>query len=242
VASQPHGAATGGIGDSFVDLLPRILWCWVSFARAFLLGRQVHFLFSAQSPPLPLPPCNTHHVLCKPPPPAPPVAASSILPALNHPLSFPVLCSRCVRSRLLRTVTLRADRWRIRSKLVPSWNSLRLSATKPYVLKDCLMLVEAVSSVYFIWAKPGRVIKAEKRPAVNGFAFEPPLPKALRWKHPLPVVFSLSTFGDCMNPVFVSRIFIQKRDEHVRVNNWVLLQRPWEANCRRMPLLNVDYS
>ena len=40
VASQLHGAATGGIGDSFV-LLPRILWCWVSFARAFLLGRLV---------------------------------------------------------------------------------------------------------------------------------------------------------------------------------------------------------
>ena len=36
--SQLHGAATGGIGDSFVDLLPRILWCWVSFARAFLLA------------------------------------------------------------------------------------------------------------------------------------------------------------------------------------------------------------
>ena len=32
--------ATGGIGDSFI-LLPRILWCWVSFARAFLLGRLV---------------------------------------------------------------------------------------------------------------------------------------------------------------------------------------------------------
>jgi hypothetical protein len=29
-----------GIGDSFVLLpIPRILWCWVSFARAFLLGR-----------------------------------------------------------------------------------------------------------------------------------------------------------------------------------------------------------
>ena len=41
VASQLHGAATGGIGDSFV-LLPRILWCWVSFARTFLLGRLVY--------------------------------------------------------------------------------------------------------------------------------------------------------------------------------------------------------
>ena len=38
VAPQLQGAATGGIGDSFV-LLPRILWCWVSFARAFLHGR-----------------------------------------------------------------------------------------------------------------------------------------------------------------------------------------------------------
>jgi hypothetical protein len=28
---------TGGIGDSFI-LLPKILWCWESFARAFLLG------------------------------------------------------------------------------------------------------------------------------------------------------------------------------------------------------------
>ena len=34
VASQLHGAATGGIGDSFV-LLPRVLWCGVPFARAF---------------------------------------------------------------------------------------------------------------------------------------------------------------------------------------------------------------
>ena len=39
--SQLHGAATGGIGDSFVLLPSRILWCWVSFARAFLLGRLV---------------------------------------------------------------------------------------------------------------------------------------------------------------------------------------------------------
>ena len=40
VASQLHGAATGGIGDFFV-LLARIVLCWVSlsFARAFLLGR-----------------------------------------------------------------------------------------------------------------------------------------------------------------------------------------------------------
>ena len=30
--------ATGGVGDSFV-LLPRILGCWGSFARAFLPGR-----------------------------------------------------------------------------------------------------------------------------------------------------------------------------------------------------------
>ena len=42
VAPQLQGAATGGIGDSFV-LLPRILWCWVSFARAFLLGRLVNY-------------------------------------------------------------------------------------------------------------------------------------------------------------------------------------------------------
>ena len=32
--------ATGGVGDSFV-LLPRILGCWGSFARAFLPGRLV---------------------------------------------------------------------------------------------------------------------------------------------------------------------------------------------------------
>ena len=38
--TKVQGAATGGIGDSFV-LFPRILWCWVSFARAFLLGRLV---------------------------------------------------------------------------------------------------------------------------------------------------------------------------------------------------------
>jgi hypothetical protein len=57
VGPRLHGLATGGFGDSFV-LLPRILWCgWVSFARAFLLGRlsQVKFLLSTQiqnSPPL----------------------------------------------------------------------------------------------------------------------------------------------------------------------------------------------
>ena len=40
VAPQLQGAATEGIGDSFVPL-PRILWCWVSFAHAFLLGRLI---------------------------------------------------------------------------------------------------------------------------------------------------------------------------------------------------------
>ena len=42
VAPQLQGAATEGIGDSFVPL-SRVLWCWcwVSFARAFLLGRLV---------------------------------------------------------------------------------------------------------------------------------------------------------------------------------------------------------
>ena len=39
--------ATGGVWDSFV-LLPRILGCWGSFARAFLPGRLV-FLFIALS-------------------------------------------------------------------------------------------------------------------------------------------------------------------------------------------------
>ena len=34
--------ATGGVWDSFV-LLPRILGCWGSFARAFLPGRLVFF-------------------------------------------------------------------------------------------------------------------------------------------------------------------------------------------------------
>ena len=33
--------ATGGVWDSFV-LLPRILGCWGSFARAFLPGRLVY--------------------------------------------------------------------------------------------------------------------------------------------------------------------------------------------------------
>ena len=39
VAPQLQGAATEGIGDSFVPL-SRVLWCWcwVSFARAFLLA------------------------------------------------------------------------------------------------------------------------------------------------------------------------------------------------------------
>ena len=32
--TKVQGAATGGIGDSFV-LFPRILWCGVPFARAF---------------------------------------------------------------------------------------------------------------------------------------------------------------------------------------------------------------
>ena len=35
--------ATGRAGDSFV-LLPRILGCWGSFTRAFLLGRLVNFI------------------------------------------------------------------------------------------------------------------------------------------------------------------------------------------------------
>ena len=34
--------ATGGVWDPFV-LLPKILGCWVFFARAFLLGRLVVF-------------------------------------------------------------------------------------------------------------------------------------------------------------------------------------------------------
>ena len=34
MAPQLQGAATEGFGGSFVPL-PRILWCWVSFARAF---------------------------------------------------------------------------------------------------------------------------------------------------------------------------------------------------------------
>ena len=36
--------ATGGVWDSFV-LLPRILGCWGSFARAFLPGRLVHVYY-----------------------------------------------------------------------------------------------------------------------------------------------------------------------------------------------------
>ena len=42
VGPRLHGVATGGIGDSFV-LLPRILWYWVSFARAFLRGRLIFY-------------------------------------------------------------------------------------------------------------------------------------------------------------------------------------------------------
>jgi|MDSY01.2.fsa_nt_gb hypothetical protein len=45
VAPQLQGAKARLLGElgillSFV-LLPRILWCWLSFARAFLLGRLV---------------------------------------------------------------------------------------------------------------------------------------------------------------------------------------------------------
>jgi hypothetical protein len=39
---RPQDVATGRIGDSFI-LLPRILCCWGSFARAFLL-RRLRFL------------------------------------------------------------------------------------------------------------------------------------------------------------------------------------------------------
>jgi hypothetical protein len=35
------------VGDSFV-LLPRILGCWGSFARAFLPGRLVHVYYNPQ--------------------------------------------------------------------------------------------------------------------------------------------------------------------------------------------------
>ena len=45
VVSQLHGAATGGIGDSFV-LLPRVLWCGVPLLGAvgnfsYLFGEQL---------------------------------------------------------------------------------------------------------------------------------------------------------------------------------------------------------
>ena len=40
-ARNPTQNLTGGVGDSFV-LLPRILGCWGSFARAFLPGRLVN--------------------------------------------------------------------------------------------------------------------------------------------------------------------------------------------------------
>ena len=43
VGPRLHDVATGGVGDSFV-LLPRILGCWGSFARAFLPGRLDFFL------------------------------------------------------------------------------------------------------------------------------------------------------------------------------------------------------
>ena len=39
-----QGAATGGIGDSFV-LLPRVLWCWVSFARVCVLATTPPFCY-----------------------------------------------------------------------------------------------------------------------------------------------------------------------------------------------------
>ena len=42
VLVAPRRGYWGNWGDSFV-LLPRILWCWVSFAQAFLLGRLVYF-------------------------------------------------------------------------------------------------------------------------------------------------------------------------------------------------------
>jgi hypothetical protein len=42
--APPPGVATGGVWDSFV-LLPRILGCWGSFARAFLPGRLDLFLW-----------------------------------------------------------------------------------------------------------------------------------------------------------------------------------------------------
>ena len=35
------GGIAWGIGDSFAFCSPGYLWCWVSFARAFLLGRLV---------------------------------------------------------------------------------------------------------------------------------------------------------------------------------------------------------
>jgi hypothetical protein len=41
-----QGAATGGGIRNFFVLLPTTLWCWVSFARAFLLGRPVSSVFS----------------------------------------------------------------------------------------------------------------------------------------------------------------------------------------------------
>ena len=37
VGPRLQDVATGGIGDPFI-LLPGVLWCWVSFARAFLLA------------------------------------------------------------------------------------------------------------------------------------------------------------------------------------------------------------
>ena len=42
VGPRLHDVATGGVRDSFV-LLPRILGCRGSFARAFLPGRLVYF-------------------------------------------------------------------------------------------------------------------------------------------------------------------------------------------------------
>ena len=44
VGPRLHDVATGGVGDSFV-LLPRILECRGSFARAFLRGRLVFFIY-----------------------------------------------------------------------------------------------------------------------------------------------------------------------------------------------------